>query len=256
MSRPAVMYVSQFADPNSYRKETWRRVLGQDDECLAIEALLDSAGVLKFADYIPVRAHLGDTFPDISGVSAIILGGSFASVSDDFIWQRTIANWLLKIRPFNKPLLGICGGHQMMVSVLGGRVEKIPEGPEVGSLPIVLTSEGESHPLFAGFETAPKFYFGNFDRVTVPDRGAVVLATRPHLPAAALDHGGGWLSIQFHPELTCDRMATCWMEREPERAEAYSFIVGCERLILNFLRHAGIANALDHYQPRRFLQAE
>lgn len=244
MRRPAVMFISQFADPNSYRKETWKRVLGYDDECTAMEALFDATGVLEVADYIPVRAHLGDALPeDLNDVTAIVLGGSFASVSDGYSWQRALADWLSRIRPLNKPLLGLCGGHQLMTTVLGGRVEKIPAGPEVGSLPITLTTEGQRHHLFDGFDTGAKFYFGNFDRVIETDRDAVVLATRPHLPAAALDHGGGWLSAQFHPEVTCDRIATCWLERNPALAEAYSYIVGCERLVVNFLKGAGIESA-------------
>jgi len=59
-------------------------------------------------------------------------------------------------------------------------------------------------------------------------------------PAAALDHGGNWVSVQFHPETTCDRMATCWSEIDPMQAARYNFIPGCERMIGNFIVGTGL----------------
>ena len=45
-----------------------------------------------------------------------------------------------------------------------------------------------------------EFHFGNGDEVsTVPD-GAEVLATSEDSGAVAIGYGGGWASVQFHPE--------------------------------------------------------
>ena len=43
--------------------------------------------------------------------------------------------------------------------------------------------------------------------VARPPAGAEVLAALPGSTCLALDHGGGWLSVQFHPEATAAAMA-------------------------------------------------
>lgn len=241
MSRKTLAFISQLAEPGSYNKSTWRRIHGGDDETIAVEALLDHIGALNGLDYIGIKAHEGEPLPaDLDAVDGVILGGSFASVSDNYCWQAEIADWLTRWRATGKPLMGICGGHQLMTTVLGGRVEKNPSGPEVGSLPLSFTDQGRDHYLLDGFGETSPFFFGNFDRVVEVPEGTVVLATRPTLPAAALDHGGNWVSVQFHPETTCDRMATCWAEIDPAQASRYSFIPGCERMIGNFIVGTGL----------------
>lgn len=239
--RPRIAYISQFADPGSYNPETWCRVHGQDDEVVAFEALLKGLGIRDRFDYVGVHAHRGEALIDkLKDVDAVFLGGSFASVSDGYPWQRTILEWLQAWRATGRPLMGICGGHQLMATVLGGEVTRNPEGATVGSLPVTITEEGERHFLFNGFDNSSLFYFGNFDRVSYVPEGSVILATRRGLPAAALDHGGNWVSVQFHPETTCDRMATCWMEIDRIQATEYRFIVGSDRMILNFLTGTGL----------------
>lgn len=245
MRRPRLLFLSQFANPGSWNPQIWRRVLGHDDEAAAFEALLDSLGVLDGLDFAGCHAHMGAPLPDdLGAIDAVVLGGSFASVADAYPWQQALQAWLLRWRATGKPLMGICGGHQLMTVTLGGRVERSPAGPEVGSLPVTRTPAGRSHALFAGFGDEAPFFFGNSDRVVEPSPGATVLATRPNLPAAALDHGGNWVSVQFHPETTCDRMATCWAEIDAARGAAYHFIPGCERMILNYLRLAGVVGTV------------
>lgn len=235
MRKKKLMFISQFAHPGTYRKETWRRVLGGDDETEAMRALLDSIGVLEGINYLGVKAHEGEPISLHDDIDAVILGGSFASVADSHEWQAAIHRWLADWRATGKPLLGICGGHQLMACHLGARVERIPQGPEVGSLSVDLTPQGSGHYLFRDLGEAPSFFFGNFERVVDTGPSTIVLATRDHLPNAALDHGGNWVSVQFHPETTCDRMATCWAEIDPSRAAVYRFIPGCEKMIENFL---------------------
>jgi GMP synthase-like glutamine amidotransferase len=241
MTRPTLLFISQFAHPGTYDKAKWRRLLGEDDETIPFEAMLDSLGVLSSINYRGIRAHQSEPLPDDLGtVDAVILGGSYANISDHYDWQEAITQFLRAWRPTGKPLLGICGGHQMMTTVLDGTVERSPHGAEVGSLPIQLTAAGASHPLFEGFESGSSFYFGNSEVVTNPPSGSVSLATRPNDPNTALDYGGNWLSVQFHPEATCDRMATLWSELNPANSALYRFIPDCERIILNFVRFADL----------------
>lgn len=250
-AKPRLAYIAQFAHPGSYDKSKWVRVLGGDDETIGFKALLESSGLADAFEYVGISAHEGE---DISlDYDVAVLGGSFASVHDDYPWQREIQKWLTAWRRTGKPLMGICGGHQQMSVVLGGHVDKRPEGPVVGSLPITRTEAGRSHFLFRGFTDESPFFFGNFDHVDIAPPGAVTLATRPGLPHAALDHGGGWVSVQFHPETTCDRMATCWAELDPEQSRRYSFIPDCQGMVENFLRHA-LAVCCENAEASAILQ--
>ena len=241
MSRKTLLFISQFAQPGTYSRATWRRVQDGDDETRALATLLDHIGLIDRLDYRGVKAHEGEPLPeDLDGIDAVILGGSFASVSDGYPWQTAISAWAQRWRDTGKPMMGICGGHQLMSTLLGGRVEKSPTGPEVGSLPVTRTLAGHAHFLFDGFGDDDRFFFGNFDRVVAVPEGTTVLATRPNLPAAALDHGGSWVSVQFHPESTCDRMATCWAELDPQQGARYTFIPGCEAMMRNFITGNGL----------------
>jgi hypothetical protein len=95
MSRPTVLFISQFAEPGSYNEKTWRRIDGHDDECVSFEALLDEHGVLADANYRAIRAHEGEALPDDNaGIDAVVPGGSYASVTDNYPWQQNISSWL------------------------------------------------------------------------------------------------------------------------------------------------------------------
>lgn len=249
---PTLLFISQFAHPGTYDKSKWRRLLGGDDETIPFEAMLDSIGVLSSINYQAVRAHESEPLPaDLGIIDAVILGGSYANISDDYDWQKAVFQFLHAWRQTGKPLLGICGGHQMMTTILGGKVERSPYGTEVGSLPIQLTPAGAAHPLFEGFNDGSVFYFGNSEIVTDPPPGSIALATRPNDQNAALDYGGKWLSVQFHPEATCDHMATLWSELNPANSALYRFIPDCERLIFNFIRSFGLLG--DDSMPKESL---
>jgi GMP synthase-like glutamine amidotransferase len=102
------------------------------------------------------------------------------------------------------------------------------------------TEAGRDHFLFDGFAEDDAFHWGNYDRVEVPPPGATVLATRPGLPAAALDHGGGWYSVQFHPEATADLFGAVWGKLDPAKAANYRLLPGTERMLRNFLVGTGV----------------
>ena len=71
-------------------------------------------------------------------------------------------------------------------------------------------------------------------------QGTTLLATRPELPCAALDHGGNWYSTQFHPEATAESMQVSWRPTHPEYAVNYHPLENGSLLLKNFLEGTGV----------------
>jgi recombination protein RecR len=171
---------------------------------------------------------------------AVILGGSYHSVHDDLAWQHATRDWLREYRSVGGPLLGICGGHQMIADIEGAPVDYVAGGEMAGTMPVRLTAAGRAHFLFAGYPSEPEFHFANEEHVTALPAGATILATRPELPCAALDHGGNWLSTQFHPEATAESLATSWRPTRPEFIKNYRPLKNGNLILKNFLEGTGV----------------
>jgi GMP synthase-like glutamine amidotransferase len=241
MGKPRLAFISQFGQPGTYRTEPWARIAGRDDDTKSFGLLLESLGLLDRLEYRGIQAHRGDALPaDLDSLDAVVLGGSLASVRANHDWQQAILSWLSAWRETGKPLFGICGGHQLITLALGGTVGRVPGGPEVGCFPVTLTEAGRAHVLFDGFDETSPFFFGNFDRAEGLTPGAALLGYRERVPAAAVDHGGNWVSVQFHPEASADWMATCWIDQDAAMMDRYRYIPGCDRMVANFLVGGGV----------------
>ena len=238
-----VLFVSMIGQPGRYDATVYDDLPGGDDEIHWVFLQLRDLGLADRIDYRGVFVCRGEALPDPDEADAVILGGSYHSVHDDLHWQHATRAWLKGYRETGRPLLGICGGHQMISEIDGAPVEPVPSGVLAGTQPITLTGEGNNHFLFRGYGPAPEFHFANEEYVAAAPNGASVLATRDELPCAALDHGGGWYSTQFHPEATAAGMALSWRPTHPEYADHYRPLPDGNLLLKNFLEGTGIIAA-------------
>ena len=96
------------------------------------------------------------------------------------------------------PVLGLCYGAQLMMHVLGGKVEKAPVR-EYGKTDVTVDT---SSPLFTDVSERTVCWMSHFDYISRPADGFRVCAHTADCPVAAAENVEKNLyAIQFHPEV-------------------------------------------------------
>jgi GMP synthase (glutamine-hydrolysing) len=156
------------------------------------------------------NAFQNKIFPAIADWDAFIIGGTPISIYDPAKpqWLKEEISCLAKAVVAGKPYLGVCGGGQILASILGAEVKQNPV-KEVGSYKVNLTPEGQASPFFKGFP--PEFLVFQFhgDTFDVPT-GSVLLAEGKDCKNQAFSHGKT-LAMQFHLEIS-SKTASKWAE--------------------------------------------
>ncbi len=96
------------------------------------------------------------------------------------------------------PVLGLCYGAQLMMHVMGGKVERAPVR-EYGRTTVYVNRKS---PLFAYCSPKSTCWMSHFDYISVPAPGFTVIAHTDNCPVAAAGiESRGLYAIQFHPEV-------------------------------------------------------
>ncbi|RWR03420.1 glutamine amidotransferase [[Pantoea] beijingensis] len=162
---------------------------------------------LQQGEYCIIRPHLGESLPDYATLSAAILSGSWAMVTDHADWSERTAAWIRGAIDYRLPLLGVCYGHQLMAYALGGTVADNPQGWERGR--VIVEQFGNSDPLLASLPTQFPVWLSHRQTVLIPPQGAQVLARSPLDACQIIRYTPEALSVQFHPEFDAHIMAAC-----------------------------------------------
>lgn len=172
----------------------------------------------RFLDYFaeddiiphPVRLFEGEDIPNLAGFDLMfVLGGAMDT------WEEAENPWLVAekaaIREWvmvrAKPYFGVCLGHQLLATALGGEVAPATAG-EVGVFDVALTDEGRSHPLMRGVPATSKVMQWHHAEVKRSPEGAQVLAQSTATAVQALAVGTHAMSTQFHCEFSPQSVAT------------------------------------------------
>ena len=96
------------------------------------------------------------------------------------------------------PVLGLCYGAQLMMHILGGKVEAASVR-EYGKTEVFVNTES---PLFNGIEPSTICWMSHFDYISKTAPGFTICAHTKDCPvAAAEDRTRNLYAIQFHPEV-------------------------------------------------------
>jgi GMP synthase-like glutamine amidotransferase len=189
----------------------------------------------RSAELHRVELDEGDSLPDWREFDAIVAMGGPMSANDDAAlpWLSGEKQLISDAVRAGVPYWGVCLGVQLLAASLGARVYPGPE-PEVGLLPVSLTGEARSDPVFgeAPHELVTLQWHG--DTFDLPE-GAVLLASSPAYRNQAFRFERAY-GVQFHLEVSPE-MAREWavvpeyvssLERTLGAEEAPAFLAAIE----------------------------
>lgn len=146
---------------------------------------------LPGACFDTVSVVTGEALPSPTDRDGYIVMGSEHSVRDRFDWILRLEAFIREIARAQVPMVGICFGHQVMASALGGRVE------EAGWI------VGMAEYAIAGSNAVTCSIAFHQDQVTLVPPGVDQVLSAGDCPNAGFRYRDfpGW-SVQSHPEFS------------------------------------------------------
>ena len=156
-----------------------------------------------------VRVDEGRPVPaSMKGAGGLIVMGGPMGVyqKDRYPWLRDEMRLIEDAMKSNLPVLGVCLGAQILAAALGAKVERNPNGKEIGWHPIRLSDSAKEDRLTRGVPTTMSPFHWHGDIFELPP-GAVSLASSDKTPCQAFRHGDKTYGFQFHFEVTREGVA-------------------------------------------------
>ncbi|PWG64668.1 type 1 glutamine amidotransferase [Spiribacter halobius] len=185
----------------------WRSYLALFQDLLA-----DAAGDLQATGW---RVHAGEWPDSPEAADAWLVSGSRASVHEVPEWVPPLQDLVREIEAAGQPLVGVCFGHQLVHSALGGRIGRATVGWGLGVYDVRLEADlagrraGEPLRLLSVHQ----------DQVLTPAPGFRRLATSPFCPWYA-SRRGPVLTVQGHPEFDREFFQALLPQVRPKAGDA------------------------------------
>lgn len=154
-------------------------------------------GVDELLEFDIFDCQQGQFPDDIHAYGFYITTGSKASAYEEIDWIQKLIDFVRQLDRFQKKLIGICFGHQIIALVRGGVVEKSDKGWGIG----IASNEIAGNPTWMIKPPAElNILSSHQDQVTQLPGGALIIAQSDFCPYFVVQWGDHFLSIQGHPE--------------------------------------------------------
>ena len=156
-----------------------------------------------------IRVADGQPAPrDMKGAGGLIVMGGPMGVyqTDRYPWLRDEMALIQDSIKRNLPVLGICLGAQILAAALDAKVERNPNGKEIGWYPVSLEPAAKQDRLCRDLPQTLTPFHWHGDIFELP-AGAVSLASSKKTPCQAFRYGDNAYGIQFHFEVAQDAVA-------------------------------------------------
>ena len=171
--------------------------------------------------------NIFDAVEDLNKYDGLIWGGSSLNIYSDTFEIRRQIEFMKECQKKVKNILAICWGMQVAVTAAGGVVKKGQNGSHRGiAHEININENGLRHPLYKDknqFFNTPAF---NYDEVVTLPNNATLLSSNKINNVMGIDfksHLANIWGIQYHPEITYEKMITLINFRKDRLLENKSF---------------------------------
>lgn len=148
----------------------------------------------------------------------VVLGGSMGADDDaDHAWLTDVKGLVREAATRGVPTWGICLGHQLCASALGGEVLRNPRGQQIGVLDVGWRPTAATDPLFARVSSPARAAQWNNDIVLRLPDGAELLAETPRGEVQAARFAPTVWGVQWHPEAGGE-IVRVWAEHDRDEA--------------------------------------
>ena len=141
-------------------------------------------------------AILDGVFPDEpEAFDLLLITGSRHGVYEDHDWIAPLETLIQAAYGRGQKMIGICFGHQIIATALGGRVEKSDKGFGIGVMEYTLERQD-------GSEVPISLCAWHQDQIVSPPPHAQIIARSEFCEVAGLQYSDTAITFQAHPEFT------------------------------------------------------
>lgn len=184
----------------------------------------------------------------IDACAAYVTTGSRHGVNDGLAWVADLERFIRSLDTRRKTLVGVCFGHQVMATALGGAVERSPKGWGVG---VTFNGVRQPEPWMEPFKGDLGLVASHRDQVSHLPDGVRTVGGSPFCPHYLVQKGSHFLGLQGHPEFSREYSRALMLKRQgvipADRVQEGLASLDCDvddlqvaRWVLNFIR-AGTA---------------
>ena len=168
-----------------------------------------------------------DKVEDLNKYDGLIWGGSSLNIYSDTVEIRRQIEFMKECQKRIENILAICWGMQVAVTAAGGMVKRGQNGAHRGiAHEIIINNDGINHPIYKDKDKIFNTLAFNYDEVVTLPKGAILLSSNKVNNVMALNFETEiskiW-GIQYHPEITYDKMITLIRFRRERLLENKSF---------------------------------